>query len=249
MLVYACDHHPIDLLLSKVRQNDNKFKIEELTKTPTFLFNDYISEVSNELNSGTVLVDCGCPGQAHDDLHKAVKYFTLKPFEPKKSKSWKVLRLIHKDGKIDSRSWSTLFDHVEVMYYGELNGEVVDDILNKLGEYVSSRRTSSIDLGKPDVQLLETIHQEEKRKQQELANTIITGFQATVGTVIEKVNKQKEETHDKLNVIGDNVILLKTQQSSMSECALFILTILMCVLLYIIVQDGRRQLEQCNEEN
>ena len=79
VLIYASVDHPIDLLLSKLLQND-MFMIEELAEIPSFLYNEYISKISMELNVGTVLLDCGCPGQAHDDLHKAVKYFTLKAF-------------------------------------------------------------------------------------------------------------------------------------------------------------------------
>ena len=250
VLVYACGQYPIDPLLTKLRQNDDKFTIEELTLTPSFLFNEYISKISVELNLRNVLLDCcGCPGQTHDDLHKAVKYFALKPFGSEESKSWKVLRLIHEDGEVDSRSWSSLFDHVEVMSYGELDDEVVNHVVDKLGEYVPSRRASSIDSGKPDVQLLEAKRQERKREHQELTNTIITGVRATINTVIEHGDKKHEETQDKLDIIQDNVALMQTQQSAMSEYALFItyaITILMCILLYIIVKDLA---EQNNAEN
>ena len=214
VLIYASVDHPIDLLLSKLLQND-KFMIEELAEIPSFLYNEYISKISMELNVGTVLLDCGCPGQAHDDLHKAMKYFTLKPFGSNESNSWHILRLIHTDGEIDSQSWSPLFDHVEEMCYGELNDEVVNAVVHKLLEYAPTSRASSIGSRKADERLLES---QWKRDQEELKRLVTVGNER----IMERLDKNKQETHDKLDGIGDNIGVVNTQVSSMSECTLVI---------------------------
>ena len=217
MLVYtggAGDDHPSSSLLSKLQQND-EFRIEQLTMTPSFLLDEYISKVSVELNLGTVLVDCDCPGQPCDDfLHKAVKYFTLKPFGSVESSSWKVLRLIHTDGEIDLGSWSPMYDHVEVMYYGELDDKVVNAVVDKLLQCASIIRTSSIDSRNACEQLLQV---ERKREQKEITKTIIDEIKAASDRVIDHADKNNEEIHNKLDDLGENVDLVQTQNSALSE--------------------------------
>ena len=212
MLVYTGDvgdDHPNSSLLRKLQQND-EFRIEQLTITPSFLLDEYISKVSVELNLGTVLVDCGCPGQPSDDfLHKAIKYFTLKPFGSDESSSWKVLRLIHTDGEIDSRSWSPMFDHVEVMYYGELDDGVVNAVVDKLSQCASIIRTSSIDSRNAREQLLQV--------DKEMTKTIIKEIKAAGNRVIDHADKKNQEIHNKIDDVGDNVDVLKTQQLALSE--------------------------------
>ena len=233
VLIYASVDHPIDLLRSKLLQND-MFMIEELAEIPSFLYNEYISKISMELNVGTVLLDCGCPGQAHDDLHKAVKYFTLKPFGSNESNSWHILRLIHTDGEIDSQSWSPLFDHVEEMCYGELNDEVVNAVVHKLLEYAPTSRASSIGSRKADERLLESQrqHQERKRDREELTKIISSELQAGNKRIMEHMDKNKQETHDKLDSIGDDIGVVQTQAFSISECKLVIkYALTMCTLL------------------
>ena len=212
MLVYtgdAGDDHPSSSLLRKLQQND-EFRIEQLTVTPSFLLDEYISKVSVELNLGTVLVDCGCPGQPRDDfLHKAMKYFTLKPFGSDESSSWKVLRLIHTDGEIDSRLWSPMFDHVEVMYYGELDDEVMTAVVDKLLQCASIIRTSSIDS--------RNVNTREQLLDKEMTKTIINEIKAAGNRVIDHADKNNQEIHNKIDDVGDNVDLLKTQQLAISE--------------------------------
>ena len=212
MLVYtgdAGDDHPSSSLLRKLQQND-EFRIEQLTVTPSFLLDEYISKVSVELNLGTVLVDCGCPGQPRDDfLHKAMKYFTLKPFGSDESSSWKVLRLIHTDGEIDSRLWSPMFDHVEVMCYGELDDEVMNAVVDKLLQCASIIRTSSIDS--------RNVNTREQLLDKEMTKTIINEIKAAGNRVIDHADKNNQEIHNKIDDVGDNVDLLKTQQLAISE--------------------------------
>lgn len=212
VLVYSCDHHGIDKLLSKLREHGN-FIVEELVVTPSYQLSDYIAQLNFELNQDTVLLDCSYPGGDHDDLYKAVKYITQKPFGSPESEKWKVFQLIYDDKETQlPLSWSKPFNHVNVMDYSDFDDNVVNQVLTRLKTCVpdSSRRTSSIDSDKSDIKLF--------KKDQEFREVVIETIKAEGEKVRKEVVKSKQEIQDQVESVHGDVSQLIKGQEAISKC-------------------------------
>ena len=211
----------MDYLISKLEQKDN-FVIEKLADDQSCQLIDYISKLTFELNHTAVLLDCSCPGEYHSSLHKAVKNFTLMPFASSESRSWKVFQLVHHDGEIQSLSWSQLFDHVDVMYYSELDDNVVTAVVTELEKCFPSRRTSassSINSSRSGTHLIN-----EEKKREEIQEIVTSGLkrieesiEKTTVKLSDQMAKEHQETQEAIGEVNDGVDLVTRRQSLMSE--------------------------------
>lgn len=180
VMMYSCDHVQIDPLVNKLNEN-RCIEVQWLCDSSS-CFSDDIDKLRSELNKGSILIDCSCPGGVHSDMHKAVKSCTQLPSGDPDSNKWRIIQLNNVESDTQTSSWSkSSIDYVDVMNYSDLSNVAVGRVDDKVMEYLGSR-TSSIhsenevqdSINLKDHLLKETIRNQKEIKEQ-LASVATSG--------------------------------------------------------------------------